>query len=75
MPFRSNHKPQRLYLTPEQVEESLISLLTDVAIFATQAFSGLRNSELCHLRVEDADFERGLIRVFHAEGGAFRVLS
>jgi len=41
----------------------------DKAIIAILAYTGLRNRELCNLRVRDVDFEKGLVRVIDGKGG------
>jgi integrase/recombinase XerD len=39
------------------------------AMVAVLAYTGLRNRELCNLRVKDVDFEKGLVRVINGKAG------
>lgn len=40
----------------------------DRLIVATFGYSGIRNSELCHLKVRDLDFEHDILTVRHGKG-------
>lgn len=39
------------------------------AVIAVLAYSGVRNGELCRLRVEDIDLDNGVVKVFDGKGG------
>lgn len=41
---------------------------------ATLALTGLRNTELCLLKVADVDFDSGLVRVVRGKGGKARTV-
>lgn len=43
--------------------------LRDRTIMEVLYSSGMRNDELCHLKIEDVNFEDGLVRISHAKGG------
>jgi len=43
--------------------------LRDKAIMETMYSSGMRIDELCHLKIEDIDFDDGLVKITHAKGG------
>jgi len=79
------HKPKRNYLKNDLIEDIIVSILksqnynemerlTNISIFSTLSFTGLRSSELCNLRIEDIDFENGKIVVISGKGGKTRVI-
>lgn len=85
MKLTSRHEPVRRFMTPRQVETVIqailanpdcdeVERLTNLAIFATLALTGLRNSELCRLRLIDVDFERGMLTVYRGKGNKTRVI-
>ncbi len=66
-------RPERLprYLTEEEVHRLLDVLAPsarDSAIVHVLAFGGLRVGELCHLKVEDIEFERNILHVRSGKG-------
>jgi len=66
-------RPERLprYLTEEEVHRllgSVASSARDSAIVHVLAFGGLRVGELCHLKVEDIEFERNILHVRSGKG-------
>ena len=61
-------RPERLprYLNEEEVHRLLAAVSgspRDAAIVHVLAFGGLRVGELCHLKVEDIEFERNILHV------------
>jgi len=66
-------RPERLprYLTEEEVHRLLGAVASsprDSAIVHVLAFGGLRVGELCHLKVEDIEFERNILHVRSGKG-------
>jgi len=66
-------RPERLprYLTEEEVHrllDAVSSSARDSAIVHVLAFGGLRVGELCHLKVEDIEFERNILHVRRGKG-------
>jgi integrase/recombinase XerD len=66
-------RPERLphYLTEEEMHrlfEAVRSSPRDSAIVHVLAFCGLRVGELCHLQVEDLEFERNVLHVRSGKG-------
>jgi integrase/recombinase XerD len=66
-------RPERLprYLTEEEVHRLLAAVAPsarDSAIAHVLAFGGLRVGELCHLKVEDIEFERNILHVRSGKG-------
>ncbi len=66
-------RPERLprYLTEEEVHRLLGAVAgsaRDSAIAHILAFGGLRVGELCHLRLEDLEFERNILHVRSGKG-------
>jgi integrase/recombinase XerD len=66
-------RPERLprYLTEEEVHRLLDAVAAsprDSAIVHVLAFGGLRVGELCHLKVEDIEFERNILHVRSGKG-------
>jgi len=66
-------RPERLprYLTEEEVHRLLGVVAEsprDSAIVHVLAFGGLRVGELCHLKVEDIEFERNVLHVRSGKG-------
>jgi integrase/recombinase XerD len=66
-------RPERLprYLTEEEVHRLLAAVAAsprDSAVVHVLAFAGLRVSELCHLRLEDLEFERNILHVRSGKG-------
>jgi integrase/recombinase XerD len=66
-------RPERLphYLSEEEVHrlfESGRASPRDHAILLVLGFAGLRVSELCHLQLEDVEFDRGLLHVRSGKG-------
>ncbi|HYA10330.1 MAG TPA: site-specific tyrosine recombinase/integron integrase [Thermoplasmata archaeon] len=66
-------RPERLprYLSEEEVHRLLGSVASsprDSAIVHVLAFGGLRVGELCHLKVEDIEFERNVLHVRSGKG-------
>jgi integrase/recombinase XerD len=66
-------RPERLprYLTEEEMHrlfEAVKSSPRDSAIVHVLAFVGLRVSELCHLQIEDIEFERNILHVRSGKG-------
>lgn len=66
-------RPARLphYLTEEETHrlfEAVKESSRDSAIVHVLAFGGLRVSELCHLKLEDIEFERNLLHVRSGKG-------
>ena len=66
-------RPERLprYLTEEEVHRLLAAVSSsarDSAIVHVLAFGGLRVGELCHLKVEDIEFERNILHVRSGKG-------
>ena len=66
-------RPERLprYLTEEEVHRLLGAVAPsprDSAIIHVLAFGGLRVGELCHLKVEDLEFERNILHVRSGKG-------
>lgn len=85
MKLRAKHEPVRRFLTPVQWQATVETILNDddynelerltnLAIFSTMMLTGLRNSELCRLRLVDVDFERGLIQVIKGKRNKNRTL-
>jgi integrase/recombinase XerD len=73
-------KPKEV-LTPEQVDKLLATCdrdtangLRDIAIMILLYSTGLRATELASLRVDDVDYERGLVIVRRGKGGKYRVV-
>jgi integrase len=56
------------------VEWDILTRIRSVTIFATFALTGLRNSELCALRLEDVNFDSGAIKVVNGKGGKPRTV-
>jgi len=66
-------RPERLprYLTEEEVHRLLAAVSSsarDSAITHVLAFGGLRVGEVCHLKVEDIEFERNILHVRSGKG-------
>ena len=66
-------RPERLprYLSEEEVHRLLGAVAPsprDSAIIHVLAFGGLRVGELCHLKVEDLEFERNILHVRSGKG-------
>ena len=66
-------RPERLprYLTEEEMHrlfDAVKESPRDSAIVHVLAFGGLRVGELCHLKVEDLEFERNVLHVRFGEG-------
>ncbi len=66
-------RPERLprYLTEEEMHrlfEAVKASPRDSAIVHVLAFGGLRVSELCHLQIEDIEFERNVLHVRSGKG-------
>ena len=66
-------RPERLprYLSEEEMRrlfESVRDSSRDSAIVHVLAFAGLRVSELCHLQLEDIEFERNILHVRSGKG-------
>ena len=66
-------RPERLphYLNEEEVHRLLAAVSgspRDSAIVHVLAFGGLRVGELCHLKVEDIEFERNILHVRSGKG-------
>ncbi|MDF2703550.1 MAG: site-specific recombinase XerD [Rubrobacteraceae bacterium] len=85
LPFRPNHQPARPHLKPEDVAVMVKKVLTagnyndeervaNLALFTTLVTTGLRNSELCSLKVADVDFDNGLITVTKGKGNKARII-
>lgn len=83
--FRSRAQPSRPFLTPERTEEVIRAILADdtydelerltnLAVYSTLVLTGLRNSELCQLCLEDVDFDAGTITVRRGKGGKRRII-
>ena len=65
------------YLTEDEVKKLLHSALNnprDYAILSLLAYSGLRVSELCNLRVEDADLNERVVYVHSGKGDKDRIV-
>lgn len=80
MPKLGKHLPQGL-LSPKEIrllfrQPDLTTFigLRDRAILETLYSTGLRNSELRNLKVEDVDLERGYVTVLKGKGGKDRVV-
>lgn len=85
MRFKFKAKPNRPYLKEADMAPAMQRLLTypfyseqqrltNIALLATLVLTGLRNSELCDLRLSDVDFERGTITVQRGKGSKRRVI-
>ncbi len=66
-------RPERLprYLTEQEVHRLLGAVAEsprDSAIVHILAFAGLRVGEVCHLRIEDLEFERNILHVRSGKG-------
>ncbi|HTW56212.1 MAG TPA: site-specific tyrosine recombinase/integron integrase [Thermoplasmata archaeon] len=66
-------RPERLprYLTEEEMHrlfEAVKGSARDSAIVHVLAFGGLRVGELCHLKIEDLEFERNVLHVRSGKG-------
>ena len=66
-------RPERLprYLTEEEMHrllEAVRATPRDSAIVHVLAFAGLRVSEVCHLELEDIEFERNILHVRSGKG-------
>jgi len=66
-------RPERLprYLTEEEVHRLLAAVAAsprDSAVVHVLAFAGLRVGELCHLQLEDLEFERNILHVRSGKG-------
>jgi integrase/recombinase XerD len=66
-------RPERLprYLSEEEVHRLLAAVASsprDSAVVHVLAFAGLRVGELCHLLVEDLEFERNILHVRSGKG-------
>lgn len=73
-PKRPKQMPK--YLTENEVRK-LLSVASenprDYAILSFLAYSGLRVSELCNLKIEDVDFQERIVRV-HGKGDKDRIV-
>jgi integrase len=85
MRIRSSRRPTRPHLGRDEIERVIQRLasrdgagdhdrLVDLALFATLALTGLRNTELCRLRVGDVDLDGGLVHVAFGKGGKSRTV-
>ncbi len=43
--------------------------LRDRTVMETLFSSGIRNAELCHIKIEDINLDEGLVKITHAKGG------
>lgn len=85
MRIRRGAKPKRAHLTADEIGRVLRRIaanpgyndderLLNLTLVAALALTGLRNSELCRLKVEDVNMEVGLIHVIHGKGGKTRTV-
>jgi site-specific recombinase XerD len=83
--FKERARPARPVVPAEQVAGLVRHIATTshyddaeratmLAIVGLLAATGLRNSELCQLRLQDVDFEHGVIRVVDGKGGKARTV-
>lgn len=81
--FKSKHKPERARISAEDAAIVMRHIaespsydeherVLNLALIATMAFTGLRNTEACRLQLQDVDFEAGVIRVTDGKGGKAR---
>jgi integrase/recombinase XerD len=70
IPFPKRPRPLSTILSPEEVERLIASAknLMHRAMLMTLYATGLRRSELCHLKVTDIDSQRMVIRVRQGKG-------
>lgn len=70
IPFPKRPRPLPTILSPEEVERLIASAknLMHRAMLMTLYATGLRRSELCHLKVTDIDSQRMVIRVRQGKG-------
>ncbi len=74
-PKRPRQMPK--YLTEEEVRRLLSAAQDnprDYAILSFLAYSGLRVSELCNLKIEDVDFQERVVRVHSGKGDKDRIV-
>jgi integrase/recombinase XerD len=74
IPFPKRPRPLPTVLSPEEVEKLIASAknLMHRAMLMTLYATGLRRSELCHLKVTDIDSQRMVIRVRQGKGARDR---
>ena len=74
-PIRVQQK-ERLHLDQSEVDilvESIRHPIVKAAV-KTLAYTGLRVSELCHLKLDDVDLDRGIIKVIAGKGNKDRLV-
>ncbi|MCD6275918.1 MAG: tyrosine-type recombinase/integrase [Thermoplasmata archaeon] len=77
--LKAPKRPKQMptYLTEEEVRRLLNAARDnprDYAILSFLAYSGLRVSELCNLRIEDVDFSERIVRVHGGKGDKDRIV-
>lgn len=70
--FARPKKPKRLlkdFLTEAEISRMILSSknIRELSIISLLAYSGIRNSELCNLKVEDIDFGNNTLRVINGK--------
>lgn len=77
--FGRPKKPKRILkdsLTEAEISVILAACrnIREKAILTLLAYTGIRNQELCNLKVQDIDFGRNLVQVFGGKGAKDRVV-